>query len=194
MIRGLISEYDARITEKWFALGNREEDDIFKFVAYWLAFIQLYNFDNYGDEEVSETTRIIDYCDKHIDELSDAIDFENGYMKVFKERPIISGASTVGIIHWQQDEETIARFVKERLNCNSYYKHKEDNEVTKAAKKIAKNFKAICNPTAEITERVKSLFCSIYRVRCNLFHGSKKPFEEMDRDAQLIHSSVEISN
>ena len=103
-------------------MGNREEDDIFKFVAYWLAFIQLYNFDNYGDEEVSETTRIIDYCDKHIDELSDAINFENGYMKVFKERPIISGTSTVGIIHWQQDEETIARFVKERLNCNSYYK------------------------------------------------------------------------
>lgn len=38
--------------------------------------------------------------------------------------------------------------------------------------------------------RMKSLFLTMYQVRCNLFHGSKSPYNE--RDLQLVKSSAEI--
>ena len=39
-------------------------------------------------------------------------------------------------------------------------------------------------------KRVKSLFCTMYHIRCNLFHGSKSFM--LERDRRLVSASAEI--
>lgn len=39
-------------------------------------------------------------------------------------------------------------------------------------------------------KRVKSLFCTMYHIRCNLFHGSKSFM--LERDRRLVRASAEI--
>ena len=57
-------------------------------------------------------------------------------------------------------------------------------------KRIARDYVNINNSNKNPKERIQSLFQSMYRVRCNLFHGTKNP--DIERDYRLVESSAEI--
>ncbi len=56
----------AQLFRRWYRMGKEEEDAVFRFVAYWIAFNQLYNYGITDFETESETSRIYDYCKKNI--------------------------------------------------------------------------------------------------------------------------------
>lgn len=183
----LVSDYDIKITREWFRRGRMESDPVFKFVSYWLAFIQLFNYglSKFDLEQEGESTRIIDYCKDKTDILYDLIDFDADYLKVFRDRPVVKGTEKTGRIDVQQNRAEIEELIKKQLDKTNDKTNSSDD-----IQKIAKDYKTLCNPKASNKDKVKALFCSIYRVRCNLFHGSKRP--DPGRDLELIKSSCEI--
>ncbi len=185
MLTTEINQYDYLITNKYYTMGQNEPNDVFRFVAYWIAFIQLVNRDTIAPEHVGETTRIKDYCKSKADKLVKVIDFDADYMSVFKERPIVKGTERVSRIHRDNTKEYIEDCVLRELETRGDLVNSSDD-----ISKIAQDFKNITNPNADMKVRIPSLFCSIYRVRCNLFHGSKSLIEE--RDANLIKASADI--
>lgn len=185
MLTTEINQYDYLITNKYYTMGQNEPNDVFRFVAYWLAFIQLVNRDTIAPEHISETRRIKDYCKSKVDKLAEVIDFDADYMSIFKERPIVKGTERVGRIHRDNKKEYIEDCVLRELETRGDLVNSRDD-----ISKIAQDFKNITNPYADMKIRIPSLFCSIYRIRCNLFHGSKSLIEE--RDANLIKASADI--
>lgn len=189
MINGHVSDYSSIITQRWITLGDKEEDDVFKFTAYWLAFVQLFNYRHDKQEEKSESSRITQYCKEKADILVHIIDFENTYLDEFKKQPVVKGTESISKDHNEKSITLIERHVKETL------KRKKDSINSRDdIGKIAQDYCNICDSLVNPKRRVISLFCSIYRVRCNLFHGSKRLADDVNwgRDERLVHASVEI--
>ena len=187
--------YDApyKLIDMWIQRGdgqyldkeNDKDKELFRFIYYWIAFNQMYNFVSDFDEDKSETLRIKQFCDRYGRIIFDSLDFDADYMKIFKERPIVKWFDMPGIYDWRQGEKGVEEFVRNRFKGRS-----NSRDFDKYCKDTAKNYVGICNPRGSNSERAEALMLSIYRVRCNLFHGSKDP--DRERNGRLIHSAAQI--
>ena len=172
------------IAREWLERGKHETDELFKFVSYWIVFNHLYNY-GVDDFDEKEASRIKDFCKKHSEALSEVLDFDADYLKPLKERPVIPGSGRVGIIDWREDEDYLAERIYEIISRNRVGSHKEE-----ISRFVAKDYKNICNPRAKLKYRVESLLMTIYRIRCNLFHGMKSG--DPGRDYELVVSAGKV--
>lgn len=160
--------------------------DLFRFVSYWIAFNHLYNYGIDDIEETDEITRIKNYCDDHMETLINLIDFDAEYMNVFKDRPILSWQGSPNQFDWSSPnaEEYIANSLFRRYNRLSIKK------LRAKCRYAAQDFININDNSKPVEERIKSLMISIYKVRCNLFHGMKTP--DPGRDYDLVKNSADV--
>ncbi len=131
---------DLSYVQGWYERGKEEEDIIFKFVSYFIAFNFLYRQNN-----------------------------ETGPDKESMKNYVTS---------------TVQRFypgdfVFELISPNSEY--------YRPSSKLPQNRER----SAMIQDRtIEELFCAIYRVRCNLFHGSKAM--KSLRDQRLVRDGAKV--
>lgn len=185
-------------------------DDIFKFMTYWVAFNSLY--DSYSKQYKHDNKHYKqDGDDRRLKRLSEALEnyeenekrfiggiaqFEENENKAFSEKleiilyldSIINELATYGYDKLIDScTEILDRPVLKGNELLSY-----DEAKTKEKYRIAtRNYERItgrirCSEKSKITY----LIMTIYQVRCNLFHGSKKPLE--DRDQKLVYESSVI--
>ena len=178
------AECPVNLIDGWIKRGNDEPDILFKFVAYWIAFNQMYNLEDVN-ETMSERKAIEQFCIKQCDTIIDALDFGADYMKIFKERPILRWLDTTGRYDWREGKEFVADMIMERLSFRKDRPYFEKN-----CKEAAAYYVNICNPRCRNSDKAIALMMSIYRVRSNLFHGIKDP--DTKRNYDLIKSSAEI--
>lgn len=179
--------YPYEIARQWFERGQKEEDNVFRFVSYWIVFNQMYNYGVNDYERTSETERIRDFCGKHAETLIDTVNFDADYLNEFKARPVISSHHTVDKLDWRGGEDYIARKIYERLERRN---GEHDDVLYNKCFSIAKEFVGLCDYRSNPKKRIRFLFLTIYRIRCNLFHGMKNP--QPKRDFRLISDSADI--
>lgn len=179
--------YPYEIARQWFERGQKEEDNVFRFVSYWIVFNQMYNYGVNDYERTTETERIMDFCRKHVETLIDTVNFDADYLNEFKARPVISSHHTVDELDWRGGEDYIARKIYERLGRRN---GERDNVLYNKCFNIAKEFVGLCDYRSNPKKRITLLFLTIYRIRCNLFHGMKNP--QPKRDFRLISDSADI--
>ena len=172
-----------KLVSGWIARGNKENDVLFKFVSYWIALNQLYNFD--GDDNKKERSRIKSFSRKYAQKIVEALEFNADYMKIFKERPILAGFNTTGEYDWKEEPDSIAQKIINRFKSHKGRLYFESN-----CKDAANYYVWMNNPNRESEDKAEALLMSIYQVRCNLFHGNKDP--ELKRNYDLIESSARI--
>lgn len=173
-----------RLIDGWMERASNEEDVLFKFVAYWLAFTQMYNY-GIDEDEISEIGRIKRFCRGNNETIFNIVDFEADYMKIFKERPILRWTDTSDRYDWREGPD----FIAERI-MTKFSRYREQESFERNCREAAKYYVNICNPRYSKRERAEALIMSIYRVRCNLFHAKKDP--ETRRNFELINSSAVI--
>lgn len=178
--------YPYELARQWLERGQKESDTVFRFASYWIVFNQMYNYGIDDFEGNKEIYRIGVFCRKHTNTLLDNIDLDGDYLNEFKSRPVISSYETVEIIDWRGGEDYIARKIYEKLNR----RNRDDRVLYNKCFDIAKEFVALCDYNEMPEARIKALFMTIYRVRCNLFHGMKNPTPK--RDFRLISDSADI--
>ena len=179
-----IDDCPSTIAREWLDRGQRETDELYKFVSYWIVFNHLYNY-GIDDFDEIETIRIKDFCKKHSEVLAEVLDFNAEYLKPLKERPVIPGPGRVGIIDWKGDVDYLTERIYEIISRNRESSHKEE-----ISRFVAKDYQNICNPKAKLEYRVESLIMTIYRIRCNLFHGMKSG--DPGRDYELVVSAEKV--
>jgi len=175
-----------RIVKEWYERGTNEKEALFKFVSYWIVFNQLYNYGIENLDDYSETRRIQFFCRDHIDVLADIIDFDTPYLDEMKSSPVIDGTAIVDLENKDGDEKAIAiELFKKMSNRRS-----DRDSVKKRCSWIASDYIRIRDNSTREDTRIISLFMTMYRVRCNLFHGMKRPNAE--RDYNLVRDSATI--
>lgn len=179
--------YPIEIANVWFERGRKEEDEVFKFVSYWITFNQLYNYGVSETERESEVSRIRYYCRKHAAVLVEVIDFDAPYLKEFRTRPVLSGYNRVDRLDWRAGEKYVTEKILERQYQG---KKREDPEIRKRCRQVARRFTSLCNDRTYPEDRVNALFQTMYQVRCNLMHGAKNPTPE--RDFSLISGAAQV--
>ena len=178
-----LAECPHKLVNGWIERGNKEEDVLFKFVSYWIAINQLYNY--HGDEDDSESERIKAFSRKYYKEIAATVDYQADYMKIFKERPILRWYDTTDRYDWRMGNE----FVSERI-MNKFSNRQDMPYFESNCKDAARCYVRICDPKYNDSFKSEALLMSIYRVRCNLFHGNKDP--DLRRNYDLIESSARI--
>ena len=176
-------ECPPKLVDGWIDRGRQEDDVLFKFVSFWIAMNQLYNL--HGDENESEISRIKEFARNKHRIIDDNVDYQAGYMKIFKERPILGWFDTTDRYDWREGPDFVAERIMNRFQHRSDRQYLETN-----CRDAANNYVRICDPRCRSKDKAEALLMSIYRVRCNLFHGGKNPEEE--RNYNLIESSVQI--
>lgn len=174
------------IVKEWYERGQQEKEAMFKFVSYWIVFNHLYNY-NLKDIETSyETGRIRDYCYQHMNVLVDTVDFNASYLDEMKSSPVIPDTFQTNHIDWNGEQE----YIEEKLYELLARGRNEDGRLRSKCEYIARDYINICDESAKSRKRIVSLFMTIYRVRCNLFHGMKRPYP--GRDYNLVRDSADI--
>ena len=187
VIRISYEQYPIEIANVWFERGKNESDEVFKFVSYWITFNQLYNYGISETERESEVSRIRDYCRRHEAVLVDVIDFDAPYLKEFRTRPVLSGFNRVDRLDWRAGE----KYITEKILETQYHgKKREEPEIMKRCRQVARRFTSLCNDRTNPEDRVNALFQTMYQVRCNLMHGAKNPTPE--RDFCLISGAAQV--
>ena len=172
-----------KLVDGWIERGNKEEDVLFKFVSYWIALNQMYNYR--GDENDSEASKIKAFGRKHDRIIIYALDFQAEYMKIFKERPILGWFDRADRYDWREGEDFVAERMMQKF---SYLQNRPRFESN--IRDAAKYYVRICDSNCRSKNKSEALLMSIYRIRCNLFHGNKDP--DSERNYRLIESSARI--
>lgn len=179
-------------------------DDIFKFMMCWIAFNSLYDA-NFKQKKFRQDEMLSELSKNYEDnELNDA--YEN--LNLLKDGKVKTYVEKFQILYYLSSIiERLTTFGYDKLvdNCDVIKsnpvlngtqdpsKEKEDsnrrlNEKTKKAKNIYKYITKENKCSEKI--RITYLIMTIYQVRCNLFHGSKKP--DYERDEKLVYESSVI--
>ena len=159
---------------EWYGYGLDENNEfVIKFMMHWIAFNWLYN----GCGKGPERDRIIGFCleTENYERLSRYNPFDTTEFEVFSEKAVrrverMQDTQSADSKDQEQDAKPARRARRGRPN--------NDDLV----------YRNLLEATGKI--RVTNLLLAIYRVRCNLFHGSKSLQDE--RDLQLVYSSAVI--
>ena len=135
---------NSKHAEQWYKYGHEAEDDVARFMFFWISFNWLYNaheYQRYRPEffhpadyrgDPSERELILNCVDDLFERLKQYTPFSKEEFQVFDTRAV-------------QDEKS------------------------GRVRKI--DFELLHSDLEE--ERIRGMFLTLYQVRCNLFHGSK---------------------
>ena len=206
----LSAEYPYEIAEGWFDKGQNEET-VFKFISYWIVFNHLYNYGLIDIDEKRERKRIEEFCKNNMETLVQTIDFSKLDLSAFLDKPVISGSKIIKGIDGFTSRDSIIERVKDSIykpdpkegklldkalkdNAlkDKILKEKalKEKDLKEKAERIADDYLNIRG--SDIEKKILSLFNEIYTVRCNLFHGSKMPIENYERDYNLVAESAAV--
>ncbi len=175
-----ISDFPEIIVNEWFDKGKKE-DVVFKFICYWIAFNHLYNYGVILFDPPYEKNRIRKYCTKNMDTLLSDIDFEKLDLSEFYKSPVLPGSATIEEDESGDPEINLIKRITKALSEGHRRTEKEAGD-------IAYDFCALRGEDKR--EKIIALFMEMYRVRCNLFHGDKRP--SSNRDLLLVEQSGEV--
>lgn len=148
-----LAESPIRLIDGWIERAKKEEDVLFKFVGYWIAFTQMYNQNNDRDA-VSEITLIKEFCSRNISIIYEAIDFDAEYMRIFKERPILRWTDMTDRYDWRGGRDYITERIMTKFSHYSGKPYFERN-----CKEAADYYVKICNPRTRPADRAEVLSC-----------------------------------
>lgn len=192
------------IAVNWYLTAKQndmpEPEAAFKFMAYWMAFNSLYSRDRDGNlQEISERKAISQF----INNKSNLRTMRDGFnplrhkkLDVLYERPVLSTALIRSSDDTIREIANMSHDSNYYLNCVYPEPHREDrgfkrkNELYTALS----CYQNLMNTKDEYTEdTVYALIMTVYKIRCNLFHGDKEPHpNDMDRDTRLVNAAAFI--
>ena len=155
--------------KEWDRYARTTGDDSFaQFMMYWIGFNFLYSDYKRGERD-SEKLQIERLCEARFNDLERYDPFaEDTEIHVFLEHPIGKGVSS-SYRQPRQLRNEGGHLPPRRMTPRQLW------EVVRSGNGL---------------ERVQCLFITLYQVRCNLFHGSKSPYDE--NDLALMRASAHI--
>ncbi|MBR0374011.1 MAG: hypothetical protein IJH91_05750 [Mogibacterium sp.] len=174
------------IAVKWFLLGKRDPDPLMRFLSYWLSFTQLYNYGQTDLSRRTEAERVQAYCKDKLDLLIKVIDFDAPYLDAFKERPVITGTEDFSGTRWLVGNmNRIVIKMAEALGDEPAVAQSQE-----ALRQIAGDYINVSRDPIPASYRTLSLFATMYRIRCNLYHGLPNP--DGAHDMALVKSAADV--
>lgn len=193
----------------WYIIAQQndmpEPEAAFKFISYWMSFNFLYSKDN---ENNSEKKNIINYIMRNKKKMIKFNPMEAKEIAVLFERPVFSSK-----IEYMYDGKIRIADLSNKPEYYLNFKTDIYSPKTDEDKCSKKNMppKRLFSPENEMKnaienyqnlmkyrnnyndETIKYLILTVYKIRCNLFHGEKEPHpEEKDRDTRLVKAAAYI--
>lgn len=154
--------------EHWYKKGKSEDNDVFRFFCYYVAFNHLFE-ESYSENKCGECKRASHENCKTCYEKKKICNLISHYFPEINSRfnPF--------------DGDILNR--ESELIVKTVWKNTIDGDESDAGNREVKY--------SERTSRnYKNLFCNIHQVRCNLFHGAKEM--QFIRDKELVRESADV--
>lgn len=171
-------EQERKIGTEWYEYASKENDNYFvKFMMYWVAFNWLYeeyrkdSQDTQNSQETKNTknTKNTKDCNDRPDEKLAIQNFLDGN----NNKENLKALESLKIFKKPEFQDAIAVLTKEPIIDartgipKGHYKYEVVNN-----------------------ESILDLIYIIYHIRCNLFHGSKSPSSDRNRDLVIASATI----
>lgn len=161
-------DIDHSFIKHWKETGDKETDDVHRFVCYFIIFNYLYEAHCYQNHINCGRCKRNGYkCESCSERIR--------IRKMLKDCRTILGENFINALNLSGDSELIIKEVQEVRN-GELIDNKYDNTID-------------IENIGDFQE-IDKLFMNIYQVRCNLFHGKKSMM--MERDKGLVRESADV--